>query len=470
MINLTVGDLLEATGGELLHGDTGLRVHTLNTDSRAITPGDAFVALCGERFNGHMFIPQALAQGAKGLVVSELELAPVLKNKAEWILRVPDTLVALGAIARCWKRILNPRTISITGSCGKTTVKEMTAHVCRAQFETHATPGNFNNEIGLPLTLFQLEQKHQVVVCEVGMNHGGELTRLAGICEPHISLITNVGDAHIGNFANKEALRAAKAELFHSSPLDAVLILGTDCPSARHIADEDLKGRTLRTFGTTAECTVRAVNLQNLGPEQIAFNLEYQNQSVPVAMNVFGIHQVQNALAAATVALELGMKLEGIAAQLQTFRSSNQRSVLKQLAGITFVEDYYNASPTATVQALRSLKYQFPNQRRVAVLGEMAELGNYSETMHRKVARECVAQQISFVFTVGEKSRWYQEEIAVLSSIPTLHARCVEDLAGLVIPYLEEGDVVMIKGSRTNKLEIFMNELEATLGGKETAV
>lgn len=469
-MNLTLQQCLEATGGRLIFGEPTFTAGELNTDSRQIKAGQTFLALVGEKFNGHDFLPQALAQGATGLIISQSDFAPSLLARAKWVLLVSDTTAALGQIARHWKNLVAPNVVAVTGSCGKTTVKEMTAHICREFFRVHATPGNFNNEIGLPLTLLQLQREHSLAVCEVGMNHSGELTRLTEICEPNIAVITNVGDAHLGNFSSKEALRNAKAELFHASPLNTTLILGTDCPNASLVANDDLKGRKLITFGTSAEADVRATCIQTIGPEEIHFTLEYGDSSVPVALKLFGQHQIQNSLAAAAVALQLGVKLEQIAQRLQTFRSSNQRSVLKNIGGMTIVEDCYNASPTAVIQALRSLKQQFPDKRLIGVLGEMQELGTYSETLHRKVARECVAQKLNFVFAVGEKARWYKEEISVFSSIPTLHVEHVDHLAGSVIPFLEEDDVVIVKGSRTNKLEIFISALEANYNGTESAV
>ncbi len=469
-MNLTLQECASATNGEILSGNPELVIGELNTDSRQIKSGQTFLALVGDRFNGHDFLPQALAQGAQGLVISQKDFAPSLLARAKWVLLVENTTAALGCIARQWKNQVSPKVVGITGSCGKTTVKEMTAHVCREVFRVHATPGNFNNEIGLPITLLQLQPEHSLAICEVGMNHAGELTRLTHICEPHIAVLTNVGDAHLGNFPSKEALRNAKAELFHASALDTILILGTDCPNARLVLNDDLKGREVITFGTGAEAHVRATCIQTVGPQEIHFNLEYQENAVPVALNVFGQHQIQNALATAAVALQLGMKLEQIAERLQTFRSSNQRSVLKKIGGITIIEDCYNASPTAVIQALRSLKQQFPEQRLIGVLGEMQELGTYSETLHRKVGRECVAQKLSFVFTVGQKARWYKEEISVLSSIPTLHVDYAEELMESVLPYLEENDVVIVKGSRTNKLELFISDLENKFNGWETAV
>lgn len=469
-MNLTLQQCAEAAHGQILSGNPFGAIGEINTDSRQIKPGQTFLALVGERFNGHDFLPQALAQGAEGLIISQKDFAPSLLARAKWILLVENTTAAFGAIARAWKSIVAPKVVAITGSCGKTTVKEMTAHVCREAFRVHATPGNYNNEIGLPLTLLNLQPEHTLAVCEVGMNHSGELTRLAQICEPHISVLTNVGDAHLGNFPSKEALRNAKAELFHASPLTTTLILGIDCPSARLVAEDNLRDRELLTFGTSAEADVRATCIQTVGPQEIHFNLEHKNHSVPVALNVFGQHQILNALAASAVALKLGMKLEQIALRLQTFRSSNQRSVLKTVGGMTIVEDCYNASPTAVIQALRSLKQQFPDQRLIGVLGEMQELGTYSETLHRKVARECVAQQLSFVFAVGEKARWYKEEISVLSSIPTLHVNHADELLESVLPYLAENDVVIVKGSRTNKLEVFIKALEDKFNSSETVI
>lgn len=448
-MRLSLGQVALATGGTLLCGDIRTPVTAIGTDTRALEPGSWFLALQGNNFDGHAFIDAAVEKGAAGVICSTVpdNLPDTLPT-----LVVSDTTDALGRIACAWRCEVSPAVIAITGSAGKTTCKEMAAHILSARVPVLATQGNLNNHIGLPLTLLRLEERHPVAVVELGMNHHGEIRYLTGIARPDIGVLTNIGDAHLGNFENRDALARAKGELFEAMRPTGHAIVNADCPYSRLVRERGTLPQNVLLFGESEEADVRALDVCPALPVGFSFELAYDGRSVPIRLPVFGRYQIANALAAASVALLLGVTLEEIAARLETFQAPQLRSRVTEAGGVRIVEDCYNASPSATVAAIESFSSFSKGGRRFLLLGDMQELGAFSEEGHRRVGEAAARCGADEILCVGQSALWIADEAQQRGTpagyFPALEP-AVERLAELLAP----GDSLLVKGSRLARLE-----------------
>lgn len=463
-MNWSVGKLAEATSGTIAFGRREGRVSRLCTDTRALRPGDVFVALKGERFDGEEFIGAAFAKGAAGVVYTGAR-PPGDVPRGAFGLIVDDATRALGDAARAWRRELGLPIAAVTGSSGKTTTKEMVAHICRGVINLHATEGNFNNHIGLPLTLLDLRPDHDAAVVEVGMNHAGELARLAEIAEPDSGTVTLVGDAHIGNFADgQDGVIAAKAELLVSLGPGALAITNADCANSAIMRARYALPARRQTFGLCEDADVRAANVRKAKPLGYAFDLCADGGAVPVVLAVFGRYQVTNALAAASVALSLGVPLGVIGERLSSFAAPELRSQVLWIAGRRVVDDCYNASPFAMTEALRSFAEMADARRRYALLGDMHELGAQSEAGHREAGRVAAGAGLDGILVIGASARW----IAEAATEAGAHPLVFEDTAhasAWIAETMQEGDALLVKASRAARLERVIDSLRAYWGG-----
>ncbi len=450
-MNFTVSELRQATGG-ILHSGDGSRVVTkLNTDTRTIREGDVFIALNGKNFRGDEFVGEALRKGASGIITS-LDASSVELKRGTFFLQVPDTTRALGDIAREWRMVVDPQICALTGSAGKTTTKEMLAFICREDFSTLSTEGNFNNHIGLPLTLLRLREEHEVAVIEMGMNHGGELTYLTRTCLPDVMIITNIGNAHLGNFGTVEKLIAAKAEPFEAMPREGTAVINSDCPHCSMMAEAfDIPAMVI-TYGQNKEADVQARNVRLTKPFGYAFTLRILDSAHRVHLRVFGRYQVSNALAAAAAAATLGISPDRIAERLRAFNVPKLRAQTEWFDGVLIISDCYNASPDATITSLRSLADLSGINRRYAVLGDMHELGEHSEKYHRAVGQAVAEAQIDFLCTYGPEALSIRDE-AERKGIAAKHFEDLEEIADFLDRKLDRGDALIVKGSRLMRLE-----------------
>jgi UDP-N-acetylmuramoyl-tripeptide--D-alanyl-D-alanine ligase len=469
-MNFTLGEILQATGGVLLHGDIKAPVGRICTDTRALREGETFVALNGRNFNGDQFIPTALEKGAGGIIGScEPTLCEFPRDR--FLIQVPDTTKALGDIAREWRRVVDPTVIAITGSSGKTTTKEMLAFICRGSLSLLATEGNLNNLIGLPLTLLRLREEHEAAIVEAGMNQPGELTRLAEICIPDIAVITNIGNAHLGNFGTMENLIKAKAELFEATPRTSTAILNVDCPHASIMAEAFDIPEMVISFGQNPKADVRASNVELVAPYGYEFDLRILDVTQRVHLKVYGRYQVSNALAAAAAAAAIGIPPETIAQRLVDFDAPKMRAQTEWFDGFLLIADCYNASPDAMVTSLRSLNDLTGVNRRYTVLADMLELGEHTEKFHRLVGRAVAEANVDFLVTLGNDARYIQEEAENLG-IAGRHFHEVDEAADFLNRKLRSNDVLLVKGSRGMKLENVVNRLKeiraAVRNGEQT--
>jgi len=420
-------------------------------DSRQVQPGDLFLALPGEHRDGHDFIADAIGRGATGIVGQH---QPASLPDEVFFFHVGNTLAALQHLAAYWRARHKVKVIGITGSVGKTTCKELTASVLGHTYRVLKSEANLNTEIGLPLTLLQLGPEHQRAVLEMGMYARGEIALLCQLARPHIGVVTNVGPVHLERLGSLEEIAAAKAELVESLPPDGWAILNGDDPQVAAMPAR-ISARVV-LFGTSAQCAVRGSVLASSGLEGVTFRLICGDQSADIAARLPGRHNLYNALAAAAVGLADGLSLEEVAEALTKAEVPLRLRTLSGPQGSTILDDAYNASPASMLAAL-DLLAELPG-RRLALLGDMLELGAFEEEGHRLVG-ERAAQTTHILYTLGERGRIIGEaaEKAGHPQVQFLPSR--EEAAMALRQTLAQGDHLLVKASRAMALETVIEEL-----------
>ena len=420
-------------------------------DSRQVHVDDLFVALPGERQNGHDFVAQAVASGATGVLVERLPrgLPPDVT-----VFQVSDSLAALQALAAHWRAKHDVKVVGITGSLGKTTCKELTAAVLGTTFTVLKSEANLNTEIGLPLTLLQLRPKHQWAVLEMGMYGPGEIHLLCHIARPQVGVVTNIGPIHMERLGTLEAIAAAKAELVESLPPDGTAILNGDDALVAAMAQR-CAARVV-TFGTSQECDVRGAVLTSAGLQGTTFRLTSRDDRIDVTTTLPGRHNLHNVLAAAAVGMADGIPLRQVAEALEKANVPLRMRTLAGPNGSTIIDDSYNASP-ASVMAALDLLTELPG-RHLALLGDMRELGSFEEEGHRLVGRRA-ARGLDALYVVGQCGRLIGEA-AQEAGQPRVHFLESKDQAAAVLrSELGQGDYLLVKASRALALETVIEEL-----------
>jgi UDP-N-acetylmuramoyl-tripeptide--D-alanyl-D-alanine ligase len=473
-----LGHVLEVTcGQQRLAGMQ--KISAVVVDSRKAIPGSLFVAFKGERVDGHDYVEDAFGRGAIAALVERQVLPERLLDARQPVVgEVPadldlpvcifvnSTLLALQSLAQYWRSRHSPRVIGITGSIGKTTTKELVHAVLRTRFDTLKSEGNLNNEIGLPLTLLQLKKGHERVVLEMGMYIGGEITTLTEIARPHVGVVTNVGPVHLERLGTMQAIADAKAELVEALPPgpEGVAILNQDEPMVRAMADRT--EAEVFTYGLSPQAALWADKIEGAGLDGIRFNLHYRGESVHIRAPLLGRHSVHTALRAAAVALVEGMGWDDIAGGLQGDSPQLRLVAVNGPNGSLLLDDTYNASPASTFAALNLLTdLPVPQKgdtagRRVAVLGDMLELGDYELTGHKLVGRR-VIDAADYLITVGDLGRIIAQESldAGMSPEQVMILPDVKTAMETLPSFIQEGDVVLIKGSRGVRLDILVDFL-----------
>jgi len=440
-------------------------------DSRQAQEGSCFVALRGEQHDGHDFIADALQRGAAviiaeprgregvrgyGLGVNLIDTTkdcstlPSPLASRPFVFIVANSLGGLQRVAAHWRSQFNPRVVGITGSVGKSTSKEMIATVLQQRYPTLKNPGNLNNEIGLPLTVLQLRGVHERAVLEMGMYDLGEIAELAAIARPQVGVITNVGPTHLERLGTLERIAQAKAELVQALPVDGVAILNGDDPLVRPMAE--LTAARIFFYGLTSDCDLWASHITSKGLEGIRFRFHYGDETLHVKVPLLGRHSVHTALRAATVGLVEGLSWEEIVSGLQDVSAQLRLLVVPGIQESTLIDDTYNASPASSIAGLNLLEDL--NGRRIAVLGDMLELGNFEEMGHRKVGCRA-ADVVQILITVGPRARWIGEE-AIACGLPEDCVHMVDDneaALSCLREVMRAGDTVLVKGSRGMAME-----------------
>ena len=464
---LTIGDVLTGILGEDYRGRPGSSqpIRQVVIDSRQAVSGSLFVGLKGETADGSAFAEDALAKGASAVLVSRSAVEGTQMWSREQspdeirlpiAISVPDTLIALQELATHWRKQFPMKTIGITGSVGKTVTKEMVASVLSKRYATLKSPGNLNNEIGLPLTLLQLSPDTEYAVLEMGMYALSEIARLAEIALPSVGIVTNVGPVHLERLGTIERIAQAKSELVQALPEDGTAILNGDDPKVLGMAE--LCRARVFTYGLTPDCDLYATDIESHGLEGIRFRLHHAGETVHVRAALLGTHSVHTALAAAAVALTEGLTWQEIMAGMMDAAAQLRLIATPAACGALILDDTYNASPKSTIAALNLLDDL--KGRKIAVLGGMLELGDYEDEGHRKVARRAI-EVVDKLITVGQLGRTVGEEALACGmpredvSIVETNDEAVENLRALI----GEGDIVLVKGSRGMHMEDIVQAL-----------
>lgn len=448
MIGMPLSEAAAVTGGRLEGADRAFR--GCGTDSRAVRAGELFIALRGARFDGHEFVAAAAAAGAGAALVDRAVPAASLP-----VIRVEDTLSAMGRLAADWRARFRMPLVAVTGSNGKTTVKEMLAAILSRLAPVLATRGNLNNEIGVPLTLFGLDAEHRYAVLEMGASHSGEIRRLTNIARPDVAVITQCAPAHLEGFGSIEGVARAKAEIYEGLPPNGAAVINAD-DNYGGLWQELAAGRSRVSFGLAASPDVTAESIAPAAEGGHRFVLRTPRGSVPVRLGLAGRHNVMNALAAAACCEAIGIALADIAAGLADVRAVKGRLERKAAFGsATILDDTYNANPVSLRAALDVLA-GMPG-RHWLVLGDMGELGETAAELHRGAGEQARETGVERLFAVGSLSR---EAVAGFGA-GARHFAGVDELAAAVKSGLAPDVCVLVKGSRAMQMERVVHALAA---------
>ena len=446
---LTLNEILKVTQGTLKQADNP-RFSGISTDSRHIKKGDLFIPIKGEKFDGHRFILSALKRGASGALTSK----KIKLSRGKTIIRVKDTLKAFHQIAKAYKEKFDIPFIGITGSSGKTTTKDMLASILSRAGRTLKTEENYNNEIGVPKTLLSLSKSHKFAVIEMAMQGAGEIKELARITRPNIAVITNIGSAHIGLLRSENNVAKAKAEILDFQSKKDTAILPAD-DKYFDLLKKKAKGRVI-SFGIDRSSDVSARNIKYQGNLTL-FSIKTKHFLSPAKLPLPGKHNVYDALAAAAAACALGIKPEYIKKGLANFKLSSKRLNIIRLKNIRIIDDTYNANPDSMSASLIALKNYPP--RRIAVLGDMLELGKSAKTSHKNIGKLAAELRIEELISVGKLAK-YIAESARSKGLRNIHAaKSNMDAVRILKRTIRPNDTILIKGSRRMKMETIVEGL-----------
>jgi UDP-N-acetylmuramoyl-tripeptide--D-alanyl-D-alanine ligase len=459
---LAAATIAAAMNGRLVTGDEDRYVTGFSIDSRTLASGDLFFAIVARR-DGHDFAAAASRRRAAGLVVSR-PVALGDDNEA-FVIEVADTTRALQDLARFVRRESGARVVAITGSAGKTTTKDTIAELVASRYRVVKNAGNLNNHLGLPLSLLELRHGADVAVMELGMNHAGEIRTLVDVATPEVRVWTNVGEAHIGHFGSVEAIADAKAEIMEGASPGTLLVANADDPLVMARV-RGFAGRTV-TFGTVEQAQVRAADIEDLGLDGSRAVLVTPAGRRDLKVPLLGRGHLMNVVCAAAVALEMGIDLDGIVERAAGLKPSSRRgAVLRLPKGVTVIDDSYNSSPSALRRSLEVLARSW-GARRIAVVGEMLELGPLSESLHRECGRAAASSRLTRLVTIGGEPARALGEAAIEAGLPraaVAHFANSTDAAPAVAAQVTSGDVVLVKGSRGTRTDLVVERLTAVFG------
>jgi UDP-N-acetylmuramoyl-tripeptide--D-alanyl-D-alanine ligase len=464
-LTLTAGSVVAATGGRLIHGRPEQAIDDISIDSRTMAAGNFFIAIRGERFDGQRFVGEALSRGARGALVETV--TPIEEEAARAhdaiLIAVDDTTRGLQEMARDVRRRSGTKVVAITGSAGKTTTKEVTAEFLSARYHVFRNKGNLNNHIGLPLSLLELRSRPDVAVVELGMNHSGEIRTLVGIAEPEVRVWTNVGDAHAGFFASADAIADAKAEILEQAGPTDLLVANAD--------DDRITARTgafagrVLTFGIDHAADVRATAVAERGLDGTAARVRTPAGEIELQTPLLGVGNLSNVLASIAVAVHFEVPLTEIVARAATLRPAHRRGELLRLpGGLTLIDDSYNSSPSALRRALRTVETAAGSARKIAVLGEMLELGSHAIRLHQECGAAAAAVGLDLLITVGGAPARALADAAIAAGMPATAVVATTSSAAAATVAVERtrpGDLVLVKGSRGIGTDAVVDRLKA---------
>jgi len=449
-------EVLKATGGRLLQGEEKTSFRGISTDSRTVAEGELFIALKGERFDGHHFAIEALKKRAGGVIIEEDKIRDIRWNgyRPSVVIAVKDALHALGDIARERRRNFGTPVVALTGSNGKTTTKDMISACLETTFPVLKTKGNLNNLIGLPLTLLNLTEQERIVVLEMGMNVPGEIRRLTEIAEPDVGLITNIEKVHLEGMGSLERVREEKGELFRRMRQNGTILVNQDDPRVIDLASE-FRGQKI-TFGIDHPAEVMAKEIRVKGVGGTSFTLMMEGVTMEITLPLLGGHFVPNALSAIASASLFGIELEKVKKALENLQPSPMRmEVLRPKEGVTLINDAYNSNPRSMELALEILSEMKGKGRAIAVLGDMLELGDFSVEAHQHIGQRMQELSIDFLLALGDEAPVLVES-AIRHGLDSEKARIVEshtEAISILKKMVRDGDWILVKGSRRMGME-----------------
>ena len=447
MKNLTIKNIVSAVKGSYhcsCHGEDALpseEISFVTTDSRKAGADCLFAAIHGENSDGHNYLTAAAEKGALCAIVEQLTEAPLPQ------ILVPNTIAALGDLAAFYRHQFSVPVIGVTGSVGKTTAKEMIAAVLSQRFRVHKTEKNFNNDLGVPLTLFELNESHEVAVVEMGISHFGEMRRLGEIVRPDMALYTSVGYAHLEFLEDFDGVLRAKSEMLDSLPPEGTVFINGDDETLRKLSCH----QRLVSFGLSKDCAVQGEILRFLGTEGMELAIHAGDRHFSAQLSAYGVHLATAALGAAAVGLRLGLTDAEIAAGLAAYRPVGSRSGVVKTGLLTIIDDCYNANPSSVRAALRSLSHL--EGRRVCILGDMGELGEAAASLHFETGAFAAQQGLELILTCGALSAHTAEGAKREGTDKCLHFASKTALLEQLPRLLRGGDVVLVKASHSQHFE-----------------
>ena len=463
-MKLDTQEIVKAVGGRLLgnhNGEPDAYITSVSTDTRNIMPGSLFVPIVGERFDGHEYIQIAAENGAVCAFTEKENLAEAVNIP---LIYVASTRRALMDLAGYYRRLHDIKVVAITGSAGKTTTKDMIYHVLARKFKTKKTLGNFNNEIGLPLSIFQLDAHDEMLVLEMGMNHAGEIHELSLTGAPDIAVITHIGDAHIENFENREGILHAKLEIVDGLKPGGTVILNGDDP----LLTGNIAAEKTNPFNVLYPNSKNIVKSEQIGLQESRCHFNWNGHDIHLTVPIPGAHMVMNALLAAVVGMEMGISPDEIANGFDDFTPAGGRLTVETANDMTIINDVYNANPAAMNEAIKILCKQ--NARRVAILGDMSELGHVADARHREVGEFAAEAGVDLLVAIGPLSRHIYEGFHAVddnecrnirrdSKAIAMHFATSAEFLTKWQELLKPGDIILVKASRSMAFEEITNKL-----------
>ncbi len=451
---LSLKEIIKAVGAtcDIVNDIT---VTGVSSDTRTIGRGDLFVALSGENFDGHNYVKTAEENGAVAAVCSK----PVECGIP--VLLVDDTLLALHRLAAYYRTLLNIKVVAVTGSNGKTTTRDMTKAVLSSKYRVYSTEKNYNNEIGLPKTILQMDDEYDIAVLEMGMNHLGEISRLTNIAKPDVAMISNIGKAHIGNLGSQENILKAKLEILEGLNPDGLLILNGDDKYLRSAETGAFK-KAFVGINSDAELSAEGIEVKG---ENTYYTAVYRGEKTEGSIPVIGNYNVLNSLEAMRCGLHFGITTKEAFAALAGYKSVGMRCEAEVIGGVTLVKDYYNASPDSSRVALEALGDYTKGGKKVALLGEMLELGDYSAREHKALGEMCVKNGVELAMFIGDDCNAFKEGMpeGVIFKKDEREQYAEKIKALICDGKIASGDAVLIKASRGTKMEDFYEVIKSAL-------
>lgn len=453
---LTIEDFFQLKGAVLYDAEKIKSVTKVSIDSRNVPSGSLFIAIKGEKFDGHDFVSDAVKKGAAVVLVNSDKL-DALENIDVPIITVNNTTLALGELAASWRKKLKAKIIVITGSAGKTTTKEMIHTLLSGKFKVNKTLGNYNNHIGVPLTLFSTKSNHDYLVLELGTNHFGEIKYTAEIAQPDYAVITNIGNSHLEFLQNRKGVFDEKAALFDvTESNNGTVFINTDDPL---LVNANKSNERRFTFGFENKSDVKGEITCYTNEGKPIVNVSYKRKSSTFKVPLYGEQSAKNFLAAAAIAFKIGLRSEDIKRRLRKIEAVDKRLNVQRIKNFILINDTYNANPQTMEMSLQLLSQIKRYHNRIAILGDMFELGKESKTLHEKLATVLIKNKIDSVYTIGKFMKHLHTKLKS-KSIEALHFGSRESLNNFLINKSFTNSVVLVKGSRGMKMEEFVETIK----------